>query len=75
MSTTKTLADALYREEIARARAMNPCMCGFLGDPTHECRCTPQQISRYRDKLSGPLRDRTALAVAGWQARSRVEME
>ena len=38
-------------------------MCGFLGDPMHECRCTPQQIARYRDRLSGPLRDRLDLTV------------
>jgi len=43
--------------------AMNPCPCGYLGDPTRECRCTPQQLARYRDRLSGPLRDRLDLTV------------
>jgi magnesium chelatase family protein len=43
--------------------AMNPCPCGFWGDPTRECRCTPQQIERYRARLSGPLRDRIDLSV------------
>lgn len=43
--------------------AMNPCPCGFLGDATRQCRCTPLQISRYRDRLSGPLRDRLDLTV------------
>ena len=43
--------------------AMNPCPCGFAGDPTRECRCTPQHMSRYRDRLSGPLRDRLDLTV------------
>jgi len=43
--------------------AMNPCVCGFLGDPARECRCTPQQIDRYRGRLSGPLRDRMDLTV------------
>jgi len=43
--------------------AMNPCPCGFLGDPTRACRCTPLQITRYRDRLSGPLRDRLDLTV------------
>jgi magnesium chelatase family protein len=38
-------------------------MCGFLGDPVRECRCTPQQIARYRHRLSGPLRDRLDLTV------------
>jgi magnesium chelatase family protein len=43
--------------------AMNPCPCGFLGDERRECRCTPLQISRYRSRLSGPLRDRIDLTV------------
>jgi magnesium chelatase family protein len=43
--------------------AMNPCPCGFLGDAIRECRCTPPQIARYRDRLSGPLRDRLDLTV------------
>src|SRR5207237_2694211 len=37
--------------------AMNPCPCGYLGDTLRVCRCTAQQIARYRDRLSGPLRD------------------
>jgi magnesium chelatase family protein len=43
--------------------AMNPCPCGFLGHPTRACRCTPDQISRYQGKLSGPLLDRIDLHV------------
>jgi len=43
--------------------AMNPCPCGFAGDPSRECRCTPQHMARYRDRLSGPLRDRLDLTV------------
>ncbi|VXC85385.1 putative bifunctional enzyme and transcriptional regulator [Pseudomonas sp. 8Z] len=41
--------------------AMNPCPCGYLGDPSNRCRCTPDQIQRYRAKLSGPLLDRIDL--------------
>jgi len=38
--------------------AMNPCPCGFLGDPGRECVCTPLQVMRYRSRISGPLLDR-----------------
>ena len=44
--------------------AMNPCPCGYLGDPTRQCRCTPLQAGRYASRLSGPLRDRIDLSVA-----------
>jgi magnesium chelatase family protein len=44
--------------------AMNPCPCGYLGDPVKPCRCSPQQVGRYASRLSGPLRDRLDLTVA-----------
>jgi magnesium chelatase family protein len=43
--------------------AMNPCPCGYLGDPSARCRCSSEQIQRYRGKLSGPLLDRIDLHV------------
>jgi magnesium chelatase family protein len=45
--------------------AMNPCPCGFLASmpPARSCRCTPGQVERYRQKLSGPLLDRIDLHV------------
>jgi magnesium chelatase family protein len=43
--------------------AMNPCPCGFYGDPTRECRCTPGIIQRYLAKVSGPLLDRIDLHI------------
>ncbi len=43
--------------------AMNPCPCGYYGDPTRECRCTPAIIQRYLGKISGPLLDRIDLHV------------
>ncbi|ROH93529.1 ATP-dependent protease [Stagnimonas aquatica] len=43
--------------------AMNPCPCGYLGDRSERCRCTPDQVARYRSRLSGPLLDRIDLQV------------
>ena len=43
--------------------AMNPCPCGYDGDASGRCRCRPEQIKRYQDKLSGPLLDRIDLHI------------
>ena len=42
---------------------MNPCPCGYLGDPSGRCHCTAEQVQRYRARLSGPLLDRIDLHV------------
>lgn len=43
--------------------AMNPCPCGYAGDPAGRCRCTPEAIARYRGRISGPLLDRIDLCI------------
>jgi magnesium chelatase family protein len=66
-SGTITIARAARRAEFpARFQliaAMNPCPCGYLGSTHRACRCTPDQVSRYQGKLSGPLLDRIDLHV------------
>jgi magnesium chelatase family protein len=54
---------AVFPPRFMLVAAMNPCPCGYLGDIMRACRCTPQQVARYRDRLSGPLRDRLDLIV------------
>ena len=43
--------------------AMNPCPCGYLGHASNRCRCTPDLVARYQDKISGPLLDRIDMQV------------
>ena len=58
VTLTRVSATLTYPAHIMLVAAMNPCPCGYLGDRSHECLCTPYQIRRYRSRLSGPLRDR-----------------
>lgn len=54
---------AIYPADFMLVATMNPCPCGYLGDPTHECKCTETQIQNYRKKLSGPLFDRIDMNI------------
>ena len=49
--------------EFMLVAAMNPCPCGYYGDPKRECKCSGNQVERYRQKISGPLLDRIDLHV------------
>jgi magnesium chelatase family protein len=63
VTIARTARTAVFPARFMLVGAMNPCPCGFAGDTRRECRCTPQQLARYRDRLSGPLRDRLDLTV------------
>ena len=52
-----------YPCSIMVVAAMNPCPCGYYGDETHQCTCSPRKISNYLNKISGPLLDRFDIHV------------
>lgn len=61
---SRAAAKAEYPANFQLVAAMNPCPCGHLGDSAKLCRCTADQIARYRGRLSGPLLDRIDMYVA-----------
>ncbi len=63
VTISRAVGSITYPASIMLVSAMNPCPCGFLGDTQHECSCTPQQIQRYRAKVSGPLLDRIDIQI------------
>ena len=60
---SRAAAQAEYPARFQLIAAMNPCPCGYLGAPNGKCRCTPDQVARYRSKISGPLLDRIDLQI------------
>jgi magnesium chelatase family protein len=63
ITVSRALRSVVFPARFVLVAAMNPCPCGYLGDPKRACRCTPQQTARYHNRLSGPLRDRLDLIV------------
>lgn len=63
VSISRVNASCTYPSNVLLAASMNPCKCGYYGDPKRECTCTPQQIRKYMSKISGPLLDRIDLHV------------
>ncbi|MAF33234.1 MAG: YifB family Mg chelatase-like AAA ATPase [Desulfobacterales bacterium] len=63
VTISRAASTLTYPSNFMLIAAMNPCPCGYLSDPKHECRCTYSQIHRYRSKISGPLLDRIDIHV------------
>jgi magnesium chelatase family protein len=63
VSISRATRKADFPARFQLVAAMNPCPCGFLGHFSGKCRCTPDQVARYRGKLSGPLLDRIDLHI------------
>jgi magnesium chelatase family protein len=61
VTISRASSTVTYPARFMLVAAMNPCPCGFLGDPKRECSCSFLQIQRYRTKISGPLMDRIDL--------------
>ncbi|MDP3937147.1 MAG: YifB family Mg chelatase-like AAA ATPase, partial [Deltaproteobacteria bacterium] len=61
VTISRALRAIRYPANFMLVAAMNPCPCGYLGDPRRECRCSAEEIRRYRGRISGPLLDRIDL--------------
>ncbi len=63
VTVSRVRRQAQYPSSFMLVAAMNPCPCGFYGSSRRQCRCTPQDIRRYLDRISGPLLDRIDLQI------------
>lgn len=63
VTITRAAAVATFPCRFLLVAAMNPCPCGFYGDPRRECRCSRTQIQNYRNRISGPLLDRIDIHI------------
>lgn len=63
VSISRVAGSVTFPASFMLVAAANPCPCGYLGDPKHNCKCTPRQILKYSAKLSGPLMDRIDIHI------------
>jgi magnesium chelatase family protein len=63
VTISRALNSSTFPASFVLVAAMNPCPCGYMGDPKHTCKCSPMQIERYMGRISGPLLDRIDLHI------------
>ncbi|MFO7277129.1 MAG: YifB family Mg chelatase-like AAA ATPase [Pseudomonadota bacterium] len=63
VAVSRTALQAEYPAEFQLVAAMNPCPCGYFGDPSGRCSCSPARLAQYRARISGPLLDRIDLRI------------
>ena len=63
VTISRAAGSVTFPSEFMLVAAMNPCPCGYFGDLKRECRCSPVQVQRYRQRISGPLLDRIDLHI------------
>ena len=63
ITISRAARQAEFPAQFQLIAAMNPCPCGYLGHPNGKCHCTPDQVARYRGRISGPLLDRIDIQI------------
>ena len=63
ITISRAARQAEFPADFQLVAASNPCFCGYLGHPSGKCQCTPDQIARYRGRISGPLLDRIDIQI------------
>jgi len=63
VTISRAMGSLTFPANLMLVAAMNPCPCGYRGDPRRQCHCNPMQIERYLGKLSGPLLDRLDIHI------------
>lgn len=63
VTIVRSMVTVTFPARFSMVASMNPCPCGYLGDPQHDCNCAAGEIQRYRSRISGPLLDRIDIQV------------